>query len=271
MTAPRTAPDLAAALRTALDAAREAASFVQEARHRIGEVAVTTKQAGDVASDIDREAEALIRRRIAADWPAHGFLGEESGGTALQGDAPCWIVDPIDGTANYLRGYPQYAVSIALAMSGEPVVGVIADPCRGEVFAAARGQGAWLDGQRLQCAPPRPPIEALAGTVFPKPASPRLPDYLDGFGRVLRAFGGVRRSGAMTLELACLAAGRIDAFWAHDMGPWDAAAAMVLVAEAGALFTPLDGHTWMHSRAVMACTPTLHDTMIRLLSPGAPA
>lgn len=262
---------LDAALQTALAAAHEAARFVQDARGRIAQAAVTTKQAGDLASDIDREAEALIRRRIAADWPQHAFLGEESGGPAAPGEGPCWIVDPIDGTANYLRGYPQYAVSIALAIDGEPVAGAIADPCRSTVYTAARGLGAWCGGQRLRCAAPRPAIEATAATVFPKPASPRMAEYLDGFGRVLRAFGGVRRSGAMVLELAWLAAGHLDAFWAFDMGAWDAAAGMVLLAEAGAGFTPLDGRSWLDSRTVMACTPALQDTMRQLLVPGATA
>lgn len=269
-----TAPgiDPVRALAVAERTAREAGDFIQSARSRIAQAQLTLKQPGDVASEIDREAEALIRSRLLSAWPDAGFMGEESSAATPTGPAadggPCWVVDPIDGTANYLRGYPQYAVSIALLWGREPVAGVVLDPNRNELFTAARGHGAWLGATRLSCAPARPPIEALAATVFPKPASPRWPSYLGEFGRVAQAFAGVRRSGAMTLELACLAAGRIDAFWAHDMGPWDAAAAVLLLHEAGACLHTLDDRHWTVSRSLMACTPTLQEPLRSLLQAG---
>jgi len=257
-----------AGLRMQVEAvARDTGAWLQAQRHRIGSVAVQTKQAGDVASVIDSEAEQRLRQALLPLWPGAGFHGEEAGGTAL--DAPSvWVVDPLDGSANYLRGYPQYAVAIALLWAGEPVLGVVHDPCRGETFSAVRGGGLLVDAQRLHCASRADPFTALAATVFPKPASPRMPAYLAELGRVLPAVGGVRRSGSMALELAYLAAGRIDAFWAHDMAPWDAAAGVVMLHEAGALVIARDGRALLHSASLAACTPAIATAFMALL--GSP-
>lgn len=244
--------------------ARDTGAWLQAQRSRIAGLAVHTKQAGDVASAIDAEAEALLRERLLTLWPGAGFHGEEGGGTPL--DAPAvWVVDPLDGSANYLRGYPQYAVAIALLLDGEPVLGVVQDPCRGETFSAHRGGGATVDGHPLACATVTDPLQALAATVFPKPRSPRMAAYLAEWERVLPALGGVRRSGAMALELAYLAAGRIDTFWEHDMAPWDAAAALVMLHEVGVTVRARDGRPLLHSASLAACTPALADAFLTLL------
>ena len=257
------------ALAGAVAAAGDTGAWLQAQRHRIAGLDVTTKQAGDVASVIDAEAEARLRTRLLPLWPGAGFHGEEGGGTPL--DAPAvWVVDPLDGSVNYLRGYPQYAVAVALLLHGEPVLGVVHDPCRGETFSARRGGGAWLGGQALACATVADPLRALAATVFPKPHSPRLPVYLAELARVLPALGGLRRSGAMALELAYLAAGRVDAFWEHDMAPWDAAAALVLLHEVGAVVLARDGLPLLHSASLAACTPALAPAFLPLLA-GASA
>lgn len=260
--------DLLAAYKVAERAARAAGAHLQASRSRLNAVALMRKQPGDLASEIDHEAEQLIRDVVRRAYPGHAFLGEETGHQQAGGDAdaPLWIVDPLDGTANYLRGYPQYAVSVALVVGGEPVVGTIFDPCRNEFFAAIRGRGARLNGAALQCADRARPIDALAATVFPKPTSPRMASYLGEFGRVLRSFGGVRRSGSMALELAYLAAGRIDAFWEHDMGAWDAAAGIVLLREAGAGIEARDGRPLLESRSLAASTPALREAFDALLS-----
>lgn len=256
-------------LRTQVEAvARDTGAWLQAQRHRIAGLQVQTKQAGDVASVIDNEAEQRLRQALLPLWPGAGFHGEETGGTGL--DAPAvWVVDPLDGSANYLRGYPQYAVAIALLLAGEPVLGVVHDPCRGETFSAVRGGGFLVDSQPGVCASRADLLTALAATVFPKPASPRMPAYLAELGRVLPAMGGVRRSGSMALELAYLAAGRIDAFWEHDMAPWDAAAGVVMLREAGALVTARDGRPVLHSASLAACTPAIAPAFLALL--GGPA
>lgn len=230
------------------------------------------KAFGDWVSAWDRQTEAWLRKEIARAFPGHAFVGEESAGaeplSPYNEPEWCWLVDPIDGSMNFLRGYPQYAVSIALLHHGEPVAGVIADPTRGEVFSAAAGQGATLDGRPLQVAPTQALGQAVAGTVFPKPHAAALPGYLEQLGRVMATTAGVRRSGAMTLELAYLAAGRLDAFWALDMGAWDAAAGVLLIREAGGEVFTLDGRHWLLSRAVAAAAPGVAQAWRELLQGG---
>lgn len=260
--------DLLKAARAAEQAAYAAGTHLQASRSRLAEIVITHKAPGDVVSAIDLEARTLIRDVVSRGFPGHAFTGEQDGDPAelLADGRPVWVVDPLDGTANYLRGYPQYAVAIALVEAGEPQVGVVYDPSRNEFFGAIRGHGAVLNGQPIQCAKPRPAIESLAATVFPKPASPRMPVYMTELGRVLRAFNGVRRSGSMALELAYLAAGRIDAFWEHDMGTWDCAAGTLLLREAGALIHARDGLPILTSRSLLACTPTLFEPFLSLLA-----
>lgn len=258
-----------AALRPQVEAVgRDVGVWLQAQRQRIASVAVLTKQAGDVASVIDSEAEQRLRAQLLPLWPGAGFHGEEAGGTAL--DAPAvWVVDPLDGSVNYLRGYPQYAVAIALLLAGEPVLGVVHDPCRGETFSAVRNGGLLINLQPGACAVRADPLTALAATVFPKPKSPRMPSYLSELGRVLPALGGVRRSGSMALELAYLAAGRIDAFWAHDMAPWDAAAGVVILHEVSALLIARDGRPVLQSASLAACTPAIAPAFLALLDEPA--
>ena len=260
--------DLQKAARAAEQAAYAAGTHLQASRSRLSEIVITHKAPGDVVNAIDSEARTLIRDVVMRHFPGHGFVGEESVDDAelLADGRAVWVVDPIDGSANYLRGYPQYAVAIALVEAGEPQVGVVYDPSRNEFFGAIRGRGAVLNGQPIRCAKPRTPIESLAATVFPKPASPRMPVYMGELGRMLRAFSGVRRSGSMALELAYLASGRIDAFWEHDMGAWDCAAGTVLLREAGALIHSRDGLPILASRSLLACTPTLFEPFLSLLA-----
>lgn len=261
--------DLYKASRAAEQAAYAAGTHLQTSLSRLSEVVVNHKAPRDVVSAIGREAHALIREVVMRQFPEHGFIGEDgSASDTAAGDAdrPLWIVRPLDGTANYLRGYPQYAVSIALVEAGEPQLGVVYDPCRNEFFGAIRGRGAVLNGQPIRCALPRAPLEAITATVFPTPGSPGMSTYIAEFGRVLRGFGGVRRSGSMALEMAYLAAGRIDAFWEQGMNAWNTAAGAVLVRESGALIHPRDGRHLLTSGSLLACTPRLFEPFLSLLA-----
>ena len=257
-------------------ACRHICSKIQSDRARLASITVETKALGDVASAIDREAEDILRTRLLVALPGSHFLGEESGGILT--DAPTWIVDPIDGSANYLRGYPHYAVCVALAVGGDPVLGVIADPSRGELFTAARGAGSWLQRmdaqmgegagessppavQRLHCAQRSDPFQCTVATVFPKPKAAFMNAYQAELGRVLKSFGQVRRSGSMALDLAYLAAGRIDAFWERGMGAWDAAAGIVLLREAGAQVWAVDGLPLLESQFLAAATPEIRSAL----------
>lgn len=257
--------DLQQAARVAEQAAYAAGTHLQASRARLAEGMITQQAPADVAAAIKREVRTLIRDVVTKRFPDHRFSADTPHDLA-DADGPCWVVDPLDGTHNYVRGYPQYAVSIALVEEGEACVGVIYDPSRNEFFGAIRGQGVVLNGAPIRCAPARPPIEALAATVFPRPGSSRMPVYMTELGRVLRAFGGVRRSGSMALELTCVAAGRLDAFWQHDLQPFQAAAAIVLLKEAGALFHSRDGLPLLQSRSVLTCTPRLFEPFLSLLA-----
>ena len=223
------------------------------------------KSPGDFASALDAHIESVLRKRIAESYPTHGFLGEEGGGQT-GGDQPVWIVDPIDGSVNFVRGYPQYSVSIALVLHGEPIAACVADPCRGEVFSAAAGQGAYLNGQRIQVANTASLNLAIASTVFPKPNAAFIDSYMVRLNRVMRSAAGVRRAGSMALELAYLAAGRVDLFWERGMGAWDAAAGVLLIREAGGLVWTLDDKPWVESAEICAAVPGLAAPWHELLS-----
>lgn len=246
--------DLAVLLEKARLAGVEAAARARKAQAGLRPADVRQKAPGDWVTRFDREVEEGLRDALLQILPHSGFVGEESGGDLSE--QPTWLVDPIDGTANFARGYPQYAVSIALCVNGQPVLGVIADPSRNEVFNAASGLGAYLNGERLACAAARPAGQCLVSTVFPKPGAPFMDNYLREFGEVLKTFGQVRRCGSMALELAYVAAGRADAFWERGMAAWDAAAGMVLLREAGATMLPLDGLPLLQSQMLVAGSPT---------------
>lgn len=252
------------------DSARITEEIAEEIWHRSGAVTaaqVKHKAAGDVATEIDLWAERALRERLLALWPGSAFMGEETGGSLGQG--PTWVVDPIDGTANFVRGYPQWSVSVALALEGEPVLGVVADPNREELFFAARGQGAWCKSrrglQRLSCSEVQEPLKATVATVFPKPHAPLMLAYLTEFSAVIRHFAQVRRSGSMALELAYVAAGRADAFWERGMQAWDAAAGMVLLREAGAQIVALDDLPLLSSGFLAAASPAMLPSLMQIL------
>lgn len=255
------------------DLATQARDFAKtlalEAAHMIEKAAgqphdVEFKSAGDWCSALDRSIEEHLKARIAERYPDHGFLGEESAKAQVR-DGLLWVIDPIDGSMNFLRGYPQYSVSIALLSDGEPIAACIVDPCRQEVFSAARHLGATLNGKPLQVAGTDQLQLAVAATVFPKPRAASLPDYLIQFERAVSTVAGVRRSGSMALELAYLAAGRVDVFWSHDMGSWDAAAGLLLIREAGGEVFTLDNLIWHESRRIAAATPQLASMWLQLL------
>jgi myo-inositol-1(or 4)-monophosphatase len=229
---------------------------------------VEFKSPGDWCSVLDRQIEDHLRQRIAERFPDHGFLGEESAHTEIK-EGLLWVVDPIDGSMNFLRGYPQYAISIALLSDGEPLAACIVDPSRQEVFSAAAGHGACLNDTPLHVAQTVALSKAVAATVFPKPQSTWMPGYLTEFGQVVSSMAGVRRSGSMALELAYLAAGRVDTFWAHGMGSWDAAAGVLLIREAGGQVFTLDGLRWCDSQSIAAAAPGVAKAWLALLRPEA--
>ncbi len=205
----------------------------------VEQLQVSAKGPGDFVSRADKRAEETIRTELMAARPSYGFVGEE--GTLIEGEDPTrrWIVDPLDGTTNFLHGLPHWAVSIGLEHKGQIVAGVIYDPVKDEMFYAEKGTGAWLNESRLRVSARYKMIECIFATGLPFGGRADLPETLKDLARVLPACAGVRRFGSAALDLAYVAAGRYDGFWERRLNSWDMAAGLVIVREAGGFVEPL--------------------------------
>ncbi|TDN91921.1 inositol monophosphatase family protein [Microbacterium sp. BK668] len=246
----------------ACDIAREAGELARSRRREGVAIAATKSHLADIVTEADREVEQLIRRRLGAERPGDGFLGEESGGERGSTDIT-WVVDPIDGTVNYAYGIPSYAVSIA-AVAGDPdpaewerLAAAVFNPASGELFHAARDGGAWLDGERLTVNAEAAPAGALVATGFGYRPETHAGD-LARLARVIPIARDVRRIGAASLDLAFVAAGRLDAYFERGLQPWDHAAGGLLVTEAGGMLGVLPADD--HGRAlIIAAGPVLFE------------
>ncbi len=229
-------------LTIALRAARQAGEHIVRAADRLHTVVVTEKSANDYVSDVDRGAEKIIINLLHKMYPDHGFLGEEGGETAGAGDYR-WIIDPLDGTTNFVRGIPHYAVSIACEYQGRLEHAVVYNPVTREEFTASRGCGAQLNGRRIRVSSRTQLDGALLGTGIPfkQHSSDRLTPFLQVLGELAPQVAGIRRAGAAALDLAYVAAGRFDAFWEMGLQPWDMAAGILLIQEAGGLLSDFNG------------------------------
>ena len=228
------------------------------------------KGPADLVTDADIASQAAIRREIAARFPHHLFLGEEKTSPIEVGDDDfVWLVDPLDGTTNYIHGYPFYAVSVAVAHGRELVAGVIFDPLAEEIFIAEQGSGAFCNGTRLTTSNVKSVGEALVAVSLPPRVGPESPDLAD-FIRVVQVSQAVRRSGSAALNLAYVAHGRLDAFWATKIHPWDVAAGVLLVREAGGVVTGRGGEEFdlWNPHFLSAAGPELHGEMLHVLGPG---
>ena len=236
----------AALLRTALAAAGAAARVHHRWAGRVGMSGASAKGRSDFVSRADTEAQEEALAVIRARHPDHAVMAEEDdpdieGVLRDAGATPLWVVDPLDGTTNFLHAHPLSAASVAVAVEGEPVAGAVVCAATGERWWARRGGGAWKNGLRISVSEIADPAEALVGTGFPFKTLDLLDDYLVQLGRLLRGTGGVRRGGAAALDLCYLAEGRFDAFWELFLNPWDFAAGMLVVEEAGGVMERPDG------------------------------
>lgn len=221
-------------------AAERAANYIRAARPPDPR-AWAEKTRHDFVTQVDREAEELIAETLSGQVPGSVVVGEELSPAAEQTGKVVWLVDPLDGTTNYLHGYPQYAVSIAALVDGVLGAGVVHDVARDVSYRATRGAGAWSGGSRLVVSDVADPGRALIGTGFPFRDLENQERYLGQFAAVNRAASGIRRAGSAALDLADVAAGRLDAFWELTLAPWDVAAGVLLIREAGGIVTTLDG------------------------------
>ena len=235
-----------------------------------GRFQARAKGVADLVTDADLASQAAIQSVIAERFPEHAFLGEEQSGEAFAAsdDRLAWIVDPLDGTTNYVHGYPHYAVSVALARGRELLVGVVLDPLTEQCFSAAKGQGAWLNGERLQVSRTTQVSEALVAVSLPARVRHDAPDLLD-FVAAVQVCQAVRRSGSAALNLAYVACGWLDAFWANQIHPWDVAAGVLLVREAGGVVVGRDGREFdlWDPHFVSASSGELQNGLLDVLTP----
>jgi myo-inositol-1(or 4)-monophosphatase len=223
----------------------------------------------DFVTWVDRESEERIRKDLIRSFPGDIFLGEE-GGTRSGKTGRRWIVDPLDGTTNYLHGFPMFAVSIALEEAGDLKVAVVYDPVHRECFEAVRGCGAFLNGREIQVSPCRSLKKALVATGFPFREFSRMKEYLAMFESVARGTSGIRRPGSASLDLCYLACGRVDAFWELGLGPWDVAAGSLIIQEAGGRVTDMKGGRHFLQGDIVASNRHLHLPMLNTLQSTSP-
>jgi len=256
-------------LNVMMKAARTAARGLVKDFREVENLQVTSKSAGDFVSRADIRAEEVIRDMLMEARPNYGWLGEES--EPVQGKDPTrrWIVDPLDGTTNFLHGLPHWAVSIGLEHKGDIVAGVVYDPAKDEMFFAEKGQGAWMNDARLRVSDRAKLIEAIFATGVPFAASPHLPETLQDLARLMPRTAGVRRWGAAALDLAYVAAGRVDGFWERSLSPWDKAAGLLIVREAGGLVEAVEpGADPVEPGGVVAGNAAIFDAFARIIRAG---
>jgi myo-inositol-1(or 4)-monophosphatase len=247
-----------------LDAAAQAAEFIRAQAARLGDLTWEHKGPADFVSDVDRGAEEIVRRVLLTAFPDAVFVGEESYDPAASlGERIAFVVDPLDGTTNFLHGFPWYAVSIGATHAGVPVAGVVRNVPTGETFAARRGAGAWRETaagrEPIRVSTVVDPARALVGTGFPFKNIDRIDAYLRQFAAITRATAGIRRPGAAALDLCDVACGRFEAFWELTLAPWDIAAGMVIVREAGGVVTdPAGNEAAITHTGLVVGSPTMH-------------
>ncbi|HSC82707.1 MAG TPA: inositol-phosphate phosphatase [Pseudomonas sp.] len=259
-------------LNIALRAARSAGELIFRSIERLDVISINEKDARDYVTEIDRAAEQTIIQALQKAYPTHGFLGEEGGlieGTG-EGADYLWIIDPLDGTTNFIRGVPHFAVSIACKYRGRLEHAVVLDPVRQEEFTASRGRGAAINGRRLRVSTRKSLDGALLGTGFPFRDSQleHLDNYFGMFRSLAGQTAGIRRAGAASLDLAYVAAGRFDAFWEFGLSEWDMAAGALLIQEAGGLISDFSGgHEFLEKGQIVAGNTKCFKAVLTAIQP----
>jgi myo-inositol-1(or 4)-monophosphatase len=243
-------------LNIAIQAARQASKTILRHMDRLDSLVVNHKARFDFVTEVDRRSELEIIQVIRKAYPDHAILGEEGGYS--EGNEYCWVIDPLDGTTNYIHGFPHFCISIAVKNQEQLEAGVIYDPVRNELFTAARGKGAALNERRIRVSSINKINEALIGTGFPHRAMEHLPSFIKTFEQVSLQCTGIRRSGSAALDLAYVAAGRLDAYWEGHLKEWDMAAGVLLVKEAGGIVGDFQNEkNYFKSGQIIAAAPKI--------------
>jgi myo-inositol-1(or 4)-monophosphatase len=256
-------------LNIAIKAARAAGGVINRASLDIEKVQVEAKGVNDFVTEVDRHAEAVIVDILLAAYPGHGILAEESGRELGAKDSEfLWIIDPLDGTTNFIHGFPVYAVSIALAWRGVVQQAVVYDPNRNDLFYASRGRGAYLNDRRLRVSKRLRLADSLVGTGFPFRKGDNFKRYMKMFEEISQQCAGLRRPGAASLDLCYVAAGYYDGFFETGLSPWDIAAASLIITEAGGLIGNFSGEAdFLYQREVVAGNPKVYGQLVNILAP----
>ncbi|UGQ49200.1 inositol monophosphatase family protein [Massilia endophytica] len=256
-------------LNTAVKAARRGAAVINRASFDLDRVTVTEKQQCDFVTDVDQAAEQAIVEVLQKAYPDHGFITEEGGviGTVNDESEFVWIIDPLDGTTNFMHGFPQYAISIALQQRGVVTQALVYDPVRNDLFTATKGAGAYLNEKRIRVNKLDRVSGALLGTGYRNGNQAALDEYLKMYGIMAARSHGVRRAGAASLDLAYVACGRLDGFYEKNLQPWDIAAGALLVTEAGGIAGEFNGEAnYMKTGHIIAAGPKVFGQMVGLLA-----
>ncbi len=253
-------------LNIAVKAARRAGNLIHRAADNIDHLTVTKKSNADYVSEVDKAAERTIIETILDVYPTHAILAEESG---AQGESEyLWIIDPLDGTTNFLHGFPQYSVSIALQHNGVLTQAVVYDPTRNDLFTATRGRGAFLNDRRIRVSKRAELADSLIGTGFPYTKFTHMDAYMGILRDMMQKTAGLRRPGSAALDLAYTAAGRYDGFYETGLKPWDIAAGCLLITEAGGLVGDLEGNdSYLKSGHLCAGNPKIFAQMLQVIAP----
>ena len=253
------------ALNIAISAARAAGHVIIRNINRRQDIKIHAKSVNDFVSEVDQQAEFEIITTIKKAYPDHAIIAEESG--AHEGNDCAWIIDPLDGTTNFLHGVPQYCVSIAMRENNKLQLGVVYDPVKEELFCASRGQGATLNNRRIRVSTQSELTSSLIGTGLPYRTDQELDAYMATLRAMLENTSGIRRAGSAALDLAYVAAGRFDGFWEFGLNIWDIAAGILLIQEAGGLVSDMDGgHDFLKSGNLVAANSKLFKTFLRTLN-----
>ncbi|WP_434778758.1 inositol monophosphatase family protein [Neisseria sp. Ec49-e6-T10] len=260
-----------AMINTAVKAARKAANMMLRASLSLESIKVETKSFNDFVSQVDRESESIIIDTLLHAYPDHKIRAEEGGVVGQEDSDYEWIIDPLDGTTNYLHGHPQYAISIALACKGIVTEAVVFDIERNNIFTASRGKGAFLNDRRIRVSKRINLNECLIATGFPVVDQSMMDTYLSILKDMLAKTAGARREGAASLDLCNVACGRVDGFFEFNLKPWDIAAGSLLVQEAGGIVTDFKGNdTWLETGDIVAANPKVLAQMLAMIAKQYP-
>ena len=253
-------------LNIAVQAARKAGTIIVRSMEKRQDLKIDVKTKNDFVTEVDRQAEAAIIEILQRAYPNHAILAEESG--AKQGEEFQWVIDPLDGTTNFLHGNPQFCISIALKYQGHLYQAVIYDPLRNELYTASKGQGAFLNNRRLRVSGLPSLDTALLGTGFPFRIQHHIDSYLNTFQALFTQVADIRRPGSAALDLAYVAAGRLDGFWEIGLSEWDMAAGALLIQESGGLVSDFaGGHDYLKTGNVVAGSPKVFKGILQTIQP----